>query len=182
MPSMDGEKSVDHGSGDGGRRFDTLADLGRAMLPGQAIGVALPNSSSRAGVVGFGLGAVHPPPQPDVCVGPGVSGAAQSPNPSSSSAQGDCPEMAGILGEPEAEKKARGGGSRSDLVDFVGDGGCLYFSVSAAVHGEPHGSSIASGDNFHVAQCEPLRVTCSETCRFPARSTPIVCARMARGL
>jgi len=116
----------------------------------------------------LGLGAAHPPPQPEACVAPGVSGAAQSPNPSFSSAQGDCPEMAGNRGELETERKARGGGSSSDRVDFVGDGGLAYLSsvcvaVAVVVHGEPHGSSIVSSGAFHVAHARPIRVTCDTT-------------------
>ena len=121
------------------------------MFPGHAIGLAPPKSWSREGVAKFGLGAAHPPPQPD-CAGAGVPGAAQSPNPLSSSAQGDFPKVAGIFGEWERVKKARGGGSRSDRVDLAGEGGLLSLSVSAVVHGEPQGSSILLGDSLHAAR------------------------------
>lgn len=42
------------------------------------------------------------------------------------------------------ERKARGGGSRSDL---VGDGD-LSGAVVVLVHGEPHGSSMLDGDRY----------------------------------
>jgi hypothetical protein len=80
-----------------------------------------------------------------------VSAVFQSPNPSVSSAHGDCIETGGSRGELVAERNARGGGSRSDLVDWmdlVGDGD---LSAVAVFHGEPHGSSMLVGDsNCHV--------------------------------
>jgi hypothetical protein len=123
------------------------------MLPGHAMGLALPKSGSREGVANRGLGAVHPPPQAD-CAGAGVPGAAQSPKPSSSSAQGDFPRAVGIFGALEMAKKARGGGSRSDRVDLAGEGGLISLSVSVVVHGEPQGSSILLSDSFHAARVE----------------------------
>ena len=123
------------------------------MLPGHAIGLAFPNSWSRGcdAKFAFGLGDVHPPAHPDG-VDATASGAAQSPNPSSSSAHGEWLVMVGIRGELDTDRKARGGGSRSDLVDLVGDGGAFWSLSLSAVHGEPHGSSILSKFNYHVVR------------------------------
>lgn len=64
-----------------------------------------------------------------------------------SSAHGDCIETGGSRGELVAERNARGGGSRSDFVDWmdlVGDGD---LSAVVVFHGEPHGSSMLVGDS-----------------------------------
>jgi hypothetical protein len=55
--------------------------------------------------------------------------------------------MAGIRGELDAERKARGGGAMSSPAD---DGGFLSLSESVDAHGEPHGSSIMFRDYDHI--------------------------------
>jgi hypothetical protein len=150
------------GSGESCRRIEPVAGLGpgdRAIFPGQAIGVSLVKLSSRGLVPRCSLEVLtSAPPQAAQgeagCAGSaGVLVEAQSPNASSSSAQGDGEEAAGNRGDELVERKARGGGSSSDL---VGDGVLRSVkSTSVVVHGEPHGSSMLDGSNSHVVRGAP---------------------------